>query len=152
MSLRAVLTASVVLAFAAPALAQEAPAAPAAPAAAEAADPVEAAFEAEAQAFQARMEAMGAEMQAAVTAAGADSAKATADLDAIVARYQPEADAFAASFEVFFAAKLAEAPEDQRAQMTQVGPMISGQIKGAPAMVKAQLLQAAAAPAAPASE
>lgn len=150
MSFRAVLAASVVLAFAAPALAQEAPPAPAA--AAPAADPAEAAFEAEAEAFQARMETMGAEMQAAMTAAGGDSAKANTDLDAIVARYQPEADAFAASFEAFFAIKLAEAPEEQRSQMTQIGPMVSGQIKGAPAMVKMQMLQAAAAPAAAASE
>ena len=149
MSFRAVLAASVVLAFAAPALAQEAPPAPAA---APAADPAEAAFEAEAEAFQARMETMGAEMQAAMTAAGGDSAKANTDLDAIVARYQPEADAFAASFEAFFAIKLAEAPEEQRGQMTQIGPMVSGQIKGAPAMVKMQMLQAAAAPAAAASE
>lgn len=150
MSFRAVLTASVVLAFAAPALAQQAPAAPAAPAAAQAADPEDAAFEAEAEVFQGHINAMTAEMQAAAAAAGADSAKASADLDAIAARYQPHMDSFAAAFEAFFASKLAEAPEEERAQMAQMGPLILGQIRTAPALAKAQILHptAAAAPAA----
>jgi hypothetical protein len=152
MSLRAILAASVALAFAAPVLAQEAPAAPAAPAAAPAADPAEAAFEAEAEAFEANIQAMTSEMQAAAAAAGADSAKASTDLDAIAARYQPQMDAFAASLETFLALKMAEAPEEQRAQMAQIGPVMTGQIRSAPALTKAQILQAAAAPAAPTSE
>ena len=100
MSVRIALAASVVLAFAAPAFAQDAPAAP--PAATAEAD-AEAAFEAKGEAFGARMEEMGAEMQAAVTAAGGDQAKATPALDAIVAKYQPEADAFAVELEAFIA-------------------------------------------------
>jgi len=149
MSLRAVLTATVVLAFAAPALAQQAPAAPAA---AQPADPAEAAFEAEAEAFEANVQAMTSEMQAAAAAAGADRAKASADLDAIAARYQPGMDAFATSLEAFLALKMAEAPEDQRARMTQMGPILVGQIRSAPALTKASILQPAAAPAAPAAE
>lgn len=152
MSFRAVLTASVVLAFAAPALAQQAPAAPAAPAAAQAADPAEAAFEAEAEAFEANVEAMTSEMQAAASAAGADRAKASTDLDAIAARYQPHMDAFATSLEAFMALKMAEIPEEQRAQMAQMGPVLTGQIRSAPALTKASILQAPAAPAAPAAE
>lgn len=145
MSFRAVLTASVVLAFAAPALAQQAPAAPAGPVIT--LDPAEAAFEREAETFEAHVEAMTSEMQAAATAAGADRAKASADLDAIAARYQPHMDAFAATFEAFFASKLAEAPEAQRVQMAQMGPLILGQIRTAPALTKAQILHPTPAPA-----
>lgn len=147
MSFRAVLTASVVLAFAAPALAQQAPAAPAGPVVT--VDPAEAAFEREAEVFQGHINAMTAEMRTAAAAAGADSAKASADLDAIAARYQPHMDAFAAVFEAFFAAKLAEAPEEQRAQMAQMGPLILGQIRTAPILAKGQILHP---PAASASE
>lgn len=144
MSFRAVLTATVVLAFAAPALAQQAPAAPVA---AQPADPAEAAFEAEAEIFQGHINTMTAEMRAAATAAGADSAKASADLDAIAARYQPHIDAFAASFETFFAAKTAEAPEEQRAQMAQMGPLVLGQIRSVAVLTKAQILHPAPAAA-----
>lgn len=148
MSFRAVLTASVVLAFAAPALAQQAPAAPAASTGPViTADPAEAAFEREAEVFQGHINAMTAEMQAAAAAAGADSAKASADLDAIAARYQPHMDTFAAAFETFFVAKMADAPEEQRVQMAQMGPLILGQIRTAPTLAKAQILHPSAAPA-----
>lgn len=153
MSFRAVLTASVVLAFAAPALAQQAPAAPAASTGPViTADPAEAAFEREAEVFQGHINAMTSEMQAAAAAAGADRAKASADLDAIAVRYQPHMDAFAASLEAFMALKMADAPEEQRARMTQMGPILVGQIRSAPALTKASILQPAAAPAAPAAE
>lgn len=149
MSFRAVLAASAVFAFAAPALAQTPPpTAPAAPAAPAADSPEEAAFEAKAEAFSARMQQMGAEMQAAVAAAAGDSAKANTDLDAIAARYQPEADAFATELEIFMATQ-GDTPEE-RAQMAAMGPAITAQIKGAPAMVKSQVLAATAAAAAPA--
>ena len=141
MSLRLILAASAIMAFASPVFAQDAPAAP--PAA-------EAAFEARGEAFGARMQGMGAEMQAALTAAGTDQAKARTDLDAIVARYQPEADAFAVEFGTFFAAQMAAAPEEQRAAMSGMAPAITAQIKGVPAMVRGQVEQAATAAAAPA--
>lgn len=155
MSFRAVLAASVVLAFtaAAPALAQEAHEAPAAPTGPVITpDPAETAFEREAEAFEANLEAMTSEMQAAAAAAGADTAKASADLDAIAARYQPGIDAFVASLEAFIVSKMPEASEEQRAQMAQMGPIMAQQIRSAPAMTKAQILQASAAPAAPAAE
>ena len=148
MSVRIALAASVVLAFAAPAFAQDAPAAP--PAATAEAD-AEAAFEAKGEAFGARMEEMGAEMQAAVTAAGGDQAKATPALDAIVAKYQPEADAFAVELEAFIASQMVNVPEEQRAQMAAMGPMISAQVKGAPGQARDQALASMTAAAAPAA-
>ncbi|MGV9008082.1 translation initiation factor IF-2 [Brevundimonas sp.] len=144
MSFRAILAASAVFAFAAPAFAQTPPPAPVAPAAA---SPDEAAFQAKAQAFSALMEQMGTEMQAALTAAAGDSAKANTDMDAIAARYQPEADTFASEVEAFMATQATTAEE--RAQMAAMGPAITAQIKGAPAMVKSQVLAAATAAAAP---
>jgi hypothetical protein len=148
MSLRIILAASAVLAFAAPAFAQDAPAAPAA---ATADTEAQAAFEAKGEAFGARMEAMGGEMQAAITAAAGDQASAATALDVIVAKYQPEADTFATELEAFIASQMASAPEEQRAQMTAMGPVISAQVKGAPAQMRAQALASmtAAAPAAP---
>lgn len=147
MSLRSALAAAAVLAFAAPAFAQDAPAAdPATAAAAQA----EAAFEARAEAFQQSMAAMQGEMQTALTAAGSDQAKASTDLDAIAARYQPQANAFAAELDAFITSQLPVMPPEAQAQMAQMGPMLRGQITSAPATIKAGLIQAAAAPAAPA--
>ena len=150
MTLRTILAASVVLAFAAPAVAQEAPA-PAAPPAAEAVDPAEAALEARGEAFGERMQAMAGEMQAAITAAGGDPAQATASLDAIVAQYQPEADAFANELQSFFDTKAASAGEEERAQILAQGPQVVATIKGVPAMVRGQVEQSAAAAAAAAA-
>ncbi len=142
MSLRTALAAAAVLALATPVFAQDAAAAhPAAAAAAEA----EAAFEARAQAFQQALETMQGEMQTALAAAGTDQVKARADLDAIAARYQPQADAFAAELDAFITSQLPAMPAEAQAQMAQVGPMLRGQITGAPATIKAGLLQAAAA-------
>lgn len=146
MSLRTALAAAAVLALAAPAFAQEAPAAdPAAAAAAQA----EAAFEARAEAFQQAMGEMQGEMQAALTAAGTDQVKANADMDAIAARYQPRADAFANELDAFLTSQMPVMPPEAQAQMAQMGPMVRAQITGAPASIKAGLIQAAAAPAAP---
>lgn len=148
MSLRTALAAAAVLALASPVFAQEAPAAdPAAAAAAQA----EAAFEARAEAFQQAMGAMQGEMQAALTAAGSDRAKANADMDAIAARYQPQADAFANELDAFITSQLPVMPPEAQAQMAQMGPMLRGQITGAPATIKAGLIQQAAAAAAPAA-
>lgn len=145
MSLRIALAAAA-LAFAAPAFAQEAPAAdPAAAAAAEA----EAAFEARAEAFQQAMGTMQGEMQTALRAAGADHARASVDLDAIAARYQPQAEAFAAELDAFVTSQLSVMPPEAQAQMAQMGPMLRARITGAPATIKAGLLQAAGAAAAP---
>ncbi|MDP1914404.1 hypothetical protein [Brevundimonas sp.] len=149
MTLRIALAAAAVLAFSAPAFAQEAPAAD--PAAAAAA-PAEAAFEARAQAFQQAMVTMQGEMQTALTAAGADQARATADMDAIAVRYQPQADAFANELDAFITSQLPVMPPEEQAQMAQMGPMIRGQITGAPATIKAGLLQAAAGAATPATQ
>ncbi len=148
MSIRMILAASAVLAFAAPAFAQEAPTAdPAAAAQAE----TEAAFEAKGQAFQQAMVTMRGEMQAAVVAAAGDQAKANADLDAIAARYQPQADAFATELDAFITSQLPVMPPEAQAEMAQMGPMIRSQIVGAPATVKAGVIQEAAAAAAPAT-
>jgi hypothetical protein len=149
MSLRTALAAAAVLAFATPVFAQTAPAA----------DPVaeaagaEAAFEARAEAFQQAMGTMQEEMQAALTAAGTDQVKANADLDAIAARYQPQADTFANELDAFITSQLPVMPPEAQAQMAQMGPALRAQITGAPATIKAGLIQqaagAAAAPAAP---
>lgn len=146
MSLRIALAAAV-LALATPAFAQDAPAAD--PAAASAAQ-AEAAFEAKTLAFQQALDTMRGEMQTALAAAAGDPAKANADMDAIAARYQPHADAFATELDSFITSQLPVMPPEEQAQMTQMGPMIRSQIIGAPATIKAGLLQAAAA-AAPAT-
>ncbi|MGV8930459.1 MAG: hypothetical protein ACOH1E_11965 [Brevundimonas sp.] len=144
MTLRTALVAAAVLAFAAPAFAQDAPAAdPVAAAAAEA----EAAFEARAEAFQQAMEAMQGEMATAWTAAGTDQVKGNADLDAIAVRYQPRADAFASELEAFIASQIAVMPPEEQAQVAQMGPRLHSQITGAPASIKAEIIRAATAPA-----
>jgi len=148
MSLRTALAAAAVLALATPAFAQDAP--PANPAAAAAAQ-AEAAFNAKAEAFQQAMGTMQGEMQTALTAAGADQAKANADMDAIAARYQPQADAFATELDAFITSQLPIMPPEAQAQMAQMGPMVRAQITGAPATIKAGLIQQAAAAAAPAA-
>jgi hypothetical protein len=145
-----ILAASAVLALGAPAFAQTAPVAPAAPAA-DAVDPAEAALNAKGEAFGARMQAMGAEMQAAITAAAGDKAAADTALDAIVARYQPDADAFSAELKAFFDAKAATATEEEKAEMATAVSTLLPTIQGVPAMVRGQMEQAAAAPAAPAT-
>lgn len=147
MSLRTALAAAALLALASPAFAQDAPAADPAAAAAQA----EAAFEAKAEAFEQAMAAMQGEMQTALTAAGSDQAKANADMDAIAARYQPQADAFANELDAFITSQLPVMPPEAQAQMAQIGPMLRGQITGAPATIKAGLIQQAAAAAAPAT-
>jgi hypothetical protein len=88
---------------------------------------------------------MQGEMQAALTAAGADRARANADMDAIAARYQPQADAFANELDAFITSQLPVMPAAEQAQMAQMGPMVRAQIMGAPATIKAGLLQQAAA-------
>jgi hypothetical protein len=149
MSLRTALAAAAVLALATPAFAQDtAPADPAAAAAAQA----EAAFQARAEAFQQSLETMRGEMQTALTAAGGDQARANADMDAVAARYQPQADAFANELDAFITSQMSVMPPEAQAQMAQMGPMLRAQITGAPATIKAGLIQqAAAAAAAPAS-
>lgn len=142
MSLRTALTAAAILAFATPAFAQQAPVADPTAAAAQA----EAAFEARAEVFQQAMGTMQEEMQTALTAAGADQVKVNTDLDAIAARYQPQADAFAAELDAFITSQLPVMPAEAQTQMAQMGPMLRTQITGAPATIKAGLLQAAATP------
>lgn len=94
---------------------------------------------------------MRGEMQAAFTAAAGDQAKASADMDVIAARYQPQVDAFALELDAFITSQLPVMPPEAQAQMTQMGPMIRAQIVGAPATIKAGVIQeAAAAVAAPA--
>ena len=159
MSIRLILAATAAVAVAGPALAQDAPAAtpPAAqtpapaPAGPVVRSPEETAFEAKAEAFEGRMEAMGGEMQTAITAAAGDQAKLSTDLDAIAARYQPEADTFAGEFEAFLASRSASMSEAERTQMTQMTPVVVGQIKGAPASIKGQALQTVAQASAPAA-
>lgn len=111
----------------------------------EASSPEEAAFEARAEAFGQGIGAMAEEMQAAITAAGADTAKKTADLDVIQARYQSLADTFAADLQAFVAAQAATKPAEEAAEMTEGLDGALVQIRNVPAMVRAQVEQAAAA-------
>ncbi len=148
MSIRLIFAATAALAIAAPAFAQTAPA-PAAPPAAEAVDPAEAALEAKGEAFGQSMQAMAGEMQSAITAAAGDQTRGNAALDAIVARYQPQADSLAADVQTFLDAKMASSTDEQeKASLASAGPAAVAQIKGVPAMVRGQMVQAAAAAAA----
>jgi len=153
MSLRIILAASAVLAFAAPAIAQDAPAAPPV---AEAKSANEIAFEAKGEAFQARMEQMQGELEAAVTGAGTDQAKGMADVDAIIARYQPEVDAFIVEFESFIDTEAGSAPDDAtRAQLEGAKTGVRMALTGLPAQIRAgaqaALTAQATAAAAPAA-
>jgi hypothetical protein len=143
--MRSILFAAALMA-ATPALAQEA--APTPPPASDTAA-AEAAFEARAQAFEGRIRQMGEEMGAAIAAAGADRAKRTADLDAIQARYQPEMDAFATDLEAFVLPQIAAMPADQQAGARAGFDAGMTQIRGLPAMIRAQAEQSADAPPAP---
>lgn len=149
MSIRMILAASALLAFGAPAFAQDAPPAPPAAPAVDAA--AQAAFEAKGEAFEAAVEEMTREMQAAATAAAGDTAKANADLDAIAARFQPRADAFANELDAFLASQLPAMPPEVQAQMAQMGPMLRAQITGIPTATKAGVLNPVAPPAGPTS-
>lgn len=149
MSIRLILAATAALAVAAPAFAQTPPAPAAAPAAEAPADPAEAALEAKGQAFGASMQAMAGEMQSAITAAGGDQTRAHAALDAIVSRYQPQADSLAADVQAFIDAKMAASTDEQeKASLASAGPAAVARIKGVPVMVRDQMIQASAAPAA----
>lgn len=138
--MRSILFAAVLLA-ATPALAQEAAPAPPPPASDTAA--AEAAFEARAEAFEGRIRQMGEEMGAAIAAAGADRAKRTADLDAIQARYQPEMDAFADDLEAFVMPQIAAMPAAEQAGARTGFDAGMAQLRGMPAMIRAQAEQAA---------
>ncbi|WGM32811.1 hypothetical protein [Brevundimonas sp. NIBR11] len=144
--IRALLVAAVLSTAAPAALAQTT--APAPSTEAPAADaPGEAEFEARAEAFGERMQQMGEEMQAAITAAAGDSAKQDADLDALEARYQPDVDAFVAALEGYVAQQAALVPEAQRAEMNAGIAAALPQIRAYPRQIRAQVEQAAAAPA-----
>ena len=155
MSLRIVLAASAVLAFAAPAFAQDAPA-PAAPpaAAAEAPSAAELELEAKGEAFKARMALMQGEIEAAVTGAGSDQAKGLADVDAILARYQPDIEGFIVAFEAYIDTESAAAPDEAtRAEMQGAKTTMRTALGGLPAQIRegareALAAQATAAPAA----
>lgn len=145
--MRSIVFAAVLMATT-PALAQQA--APPPPATDTAA--AEAAIEARAEAFEGRIRQMGEEMGAAITAAGPDRAKRIADLDAIQARYQPEADAFASELEAFVGPQLAALPADQQAGARTGFEAGMAQIRGLPAMVRAQAEQSADATTPPAAQ
>lgn len=154
MSLRLILAASAALAFAAPALAQNAPAAPPA---AEAKSAAEIAMDAKGEAFGVRMDQLQTELAAAVTAAGADQVKGMADVDAILARYQPDIETFMNDFDAFIdEMAAAEQDETKRAEMANAKVGVRAALGGLPAQMRAGAeiaLQAqataAAAPAAP---
>lgn len=133
------------LMVASPALAQEAAASPAASDSAVA----EAAFEARAEAFEGRIRQMGEEMGTAIANAGPDLAKRDADLDAIEARYRPEIDAFVSDLEAFVGPQFAALPADQQAGARTGFEAGMAQIRGLPAMMRAQAEQAADAPPPP---
>jgi hypothetical protein len=149
MSLRIILAASAVLAFAAPAFAQDAPAAPPA---AEAPSAAEVELEATGEAFKARMEQMQGEIEAAITGAGADQAKGMADVDAILARYQPDIEGFIVAFEAFMDTEAAGAPDDAtRQEMLGAKAGVRMALTGLPAQIRtaaqASFAAQAAAPA-----
>lgn len=133
------------LMVASPALAQE----PAAPPPASDSAAAEAAFEARAEAFEGRIRQMGEEMGAAIADAGPDLARRDADLDAIEARYRPEIDDFVSDLEAFVGPQFAALPADQQAGARTGFEAGMAQIRGLPAMMRAQAEQAADAPPAP---
>ena len=159
MSLRLTLAAAAAtLAFAAPAVAQDA--APAAPAqspaqgpavtAAPAMSPEETAFEAKGMAFEAETQQMGVELQAVMEDAALDAAAKKAGANAILDRYEPKFEAFAVELETFMRA-LADRPEraaqkDQILAAATAGP---AQVRAVPAQIRASIDQALAAPATP---
>ncbi|MFC7377591.1 translation initiation factor IF-2 [Brevundimonas sp. GCM10030266] len=146
MSIRLILAASALLVSAPAALAQEAPAAP--PVAPAPVDPAEAAFQLRAQAFQTEFRTMAQEMDAVVKAGG-DQARVNSDLDAIEARYQPKMQAFVDELTVFLQAQAAkETDAEEKAEMLQTIPVATQQILGLPAMIRSQIVAAAAAAAA----
>ena len=110
----------------------------------EAQSPEELAFQARAEAFGQDVSAMAEAMQAAITAAGADTDKKTADLDAIQARYQASADTFADDLQAFVAAEALKAPAEEAAEMTDGLDAALVQVRGVPALIRAQIEQAAA--------
>lgn len=113
----------------------------------------EAEFEALANAFGQRMEGMTAEMHAAVTGAAGDTAKRDADLDAIEARYQPEAEAFASALEAFLNHQASQADQAAEAQ-AQIAMALAAalpQVRTIPQQVRVRVIEAAAAPADPAT-
>ena len=153
MSLRIILAASAVLAFAAPALAQEAPAAPPA---AEAPSAASIAMEARGEAFKARMALMQGELETAITGAGSDQARGMAEVDAILARYQPDIDGFIADFDAFIDAEAAaETDEAKRSEMAAAKMGVRAALGGMSAQIRAgaqaALTAQATAPAAPAA-
>lgn len=143
--MRSILFAAALMA-ATPVLAQEA--APSSPPASDTAA-AEAAFEARAEAFEGRIRQMGEEMGVAIADAGPDLAKRDADLDAIEARYQPEIDAFVSDLEAFVGPQFAALPADQQAGARTGFEAGMAQIRGLPAMMRAQAEQSADAPPAP---
>ncbi|MBI2261466.1 MAG: translation initiation factor IF-2 [Caulobacterales bacterium] len=147
MSLRIVLAASAVLAFAAPAFAQDAPAAP--PAAAEAPSAAALELEAKGEAFKARMTLMQGEIEAAITGAGSDQAKGLADVDAILARYQPDIDGLIVAFDAFIDAEAASAPDEAtKTEMQEAKTAMRTALSGLPAQVRGAAQSALAAQAA----
>ena len=148
MSLRLVLAVTATLVFAAPALAQEAPAAPA-QAAAETKSPAEIEMEAKAKAFEARMAQLQPELEAAITASGGDQTKGMADVDAVLARYQPEIETFATQLEAFIDSEIAAtADETKRQEMTTARAQVGPALRSIPAQIRAGAAQAIAAQAA----
>jgi hypothetical protein len=145
--MRSILVA-VALMAATPTLAQEAVPAPAPASDTTAA---EAAFEARAEAFEGRIRQMGEEMGAAIVAAGTDRARRAADLEAIEARYQPEMDAFASDLEGFVLPQIAALPADQQSGARAGIEAAMTQIRGLPAMIRAQAEQSADSPPSPAA-
>ena len=159
MSLRIVFAASAALAFAAPAIAQDAPAAPPAAAAeapAEVPSAAELELEAKGEAFKARMALMQGEVEAAIVGAGSDQAKGMADVDAVLARYQPDIDGFIAAFDAFIDAETAgEADEATKTEMQGAKATMRTALGGIPdqfrSAARSALAAQAAAPAAPAA-
>lgn len=159
MSLRLTLAAAAAtLAFAAPALAQDAAATSTAPAqdqavaAAPDQSPEEAAFEAKGMAFEAETQQMGVELQAVMEDEALDAATKKTRTDAIMDRYEPRFDAFAGDLESFLR-YMAALPENaaQKDQLLAAADAAPAQLRAAASQIRASIDQALTAPVAPAA-
>lgn len=161
MSLRLILAATVALAVAAPALAQDTSAASPPPAAAPTAvetakSPEVLAFEARSEAFGARLTQFQTELEAAIAASGGDQTKGMTEVEIILARYEPEIDAFVPELEAFYDRQIAAAADDAQRQAlttakTANSTFLRGMVDHARTVAPQFITAAAATPAAASS-
>ncbi|WEK57816.1 MAG: hypothetical protein P0Y52_14940 [Candidatus Brevundimonas phytovorans] len=142
------LVATAALAFAAPVVAQQAPAAnsgppiilPISPK-----SPAEAELEVKTEAFKIRIAPLQAELHAAVRASGGDTAKGMAAVDAVLARYRPDIESYAVELDAYFDGLIGEAPDDATRQRIAADKAKAGAtLRGIPDQIRAGAPQAIA--------